>query len=158
RAHSSVTEPCPRTWPDIRITTCSHTASTSASRCVERISDLPNSRPNSSSRRNMASRPAGSRPLVGSSSKSTGGAGTRRLARLRPCFLPVRVPSHPPVARVFELEVGQHLVGPANRLLPRQSVQLARQGHVIDPAQSGDQGVRLRHEPDQPPQLVVALA
>ena len=51
--------------------------------------EMPNSAPILLIRSSMARRPAGSRPMVGSSSNSSRGSPTRAWASLTRCFMPV---------------------------------------------------------------------
>ena len=63
--------------------------STSPSRCEQTTTEMPNSVPIRWISASIASRPAGSRPLVGSSSSSRSGSCTRAWASLTRCFMPV---------------------------------------------------------------------
>ena len=51
--------------------------------------EMPNSVPMRRIRSSISSRPAGSRPLVGSSRRSRRGSCTRAWASLTRCFMPV---------------------------------------------------------------------
>ena len=76
----------------------------------------------------MASRPAGSRPLVGSSSSSTGGSWISACASLSRCFMPVEYSSSLPITGVFEFEVGQDFVGTPLGLLAAACRTARRRG------------------------------
>ncbi len=68
-------------WSQIR--------SISPSRCEATTIEMPNSRPIRSISSSIAFRPAGSRPLVGSSSSSSRGSPARAWASFTRCFIPV---------------------------------------------------------------------
>ncbi len=63
--------------------------STSPSRCEQTTTEMPNSVPIRWISASIASRPAGSSPLVGSSSSSRSGSCTSAWASLTRCFMPV---------------------------------------------------------------------
>ena len=72
------------------------TRSISPSRWLHTITAMPNSRPVRRTSSSISSRPAGSRPLVGSSSSSRRGSCTSDWASLTRCFIPVL---YPPMGR-----------------------------------------------------------
>jgi hypothetical protein len=69
------------TWSQIR--------SSSPSRCEVTTTLMPNSTPTRRISASMSSRPCGSRPLVGSSRKTTRGSCTRAWASFTRCRMPV---------------------------------------------------------------------
>ena len=70
-------------------TSQSQTRSTSPSRCEQTTTEMLNSVPIRWIRVSIASRPAGSRPLVGSSSSNRSGSCTSACASFTRCFMPV---------------------------------------------------------------------
>jgi hypothetical protein len=74
----------------------SHTRSISPSRWLATTTVIPNSVPVRRTSSSISSRPDGSRPFVGSSSRSSFGSWTIAWASLTRCFMPVE---YPPMAR-----------------------------------------------------------
>ena len=116
--------PAATTVPADRITTASHTRSTSSRRCDDRITAMPNSVPMRRMSVSIASRCIGSSPLVGSSSSSSAGSCAIAVASFTRCFCPVDIV---PTGRkrssprpTCHRRVGR----PADRLLGGQPVDL----------------------------------
>ena len=76
-------------WPASMATRKSHTRSISPRRWLATMTAMPNSVPVRRTSASISSRPAGSRPLVGSSSSSSRGSWTSAWASLTRCFIPV---------------------------------------------------------------------
>ncbi len=69
----------------------------------------------------------------------------QRLRQLEPLLHAGGIFFEPAIARVFEIEIGEHLVGPALRLAARHAVELTGEGDILGPLQAGNERVCFRH-------------